>query len=288
MRVSDSTLSDLLQRNLTERRESYFRAQQQASSGLRVAKPSDDPVAAGTARGLASRERRAAASASMAAESRDELIAVDSVLASAVDVMARARELAIQTGNDTMSASDRAAAAAEVGSLRDQMLALANTQLDGHYVFGGIASESAPYDAAGAFVGSTSVREIELGPGVRVATQVSGDVFSGVFATLDSLEVALNGDDGPTIRASLTDLTRGLDQLASGRTEAGTLQQNLQVVGSVAQRVADNAQARRSGLVDADTFDTLSRMMLAESALSQAVSLASRLPMPGLLQSGGG
>src|SRR5262245_18758710 len=108
MRVNDASLHDISLRNLQSRRETYARAERVAASGKRVDNPSDDPVAAAAARGLSSRQRRAEAAARVAGQARDELVAVDGVLASADYVMARVRELAVQSGNDTMSASDRA------------------------------------------------------------------------------------------------------------------------------------------------------------------------------------
>ena len=52
--------------------------------------------------------------------------------------MQRVKQLTIQASNDTLSGPDRTVIAAEVKSLRDELLNLANTRdISGNYIFAG-------------------------------------------------------------------------------------------------------------------------------------------------------
>ncbi|HJL19626.1 MAG TPA: flagellar hook-associated protein FlgL [Sandaracinaceae bacterium LLY-WYZ-13_1] len=292
MRVSDSMMSELVQRGLEQNRQSYFEAQQVASTGVRVAKPSDDPVAAGLSRGTRSRERRYDTVAKLSAEGIERLQAVDDTLGQVGGVLSRARELAVLGSNDHLSASDRNDLATEVGALRQQLLSLANTKVGDEHVFGGLAVDAPPFDATGAFVGETTLREIEVGPGARVPVQVSGaDVFGATgtdaFATLDTLAAALSADDRDAVHATLDELDATVAQAASGRTAAGLGQQRLAQAKAAAERLRQQAVERHAALTEADPFEAFSDLVKTENALREAVSIAARMPPPSLLEMGG-
>lgn len=290
MRVSDSMFNDLAIANLTARRTEQFDAQRVAQTGLEVEKPSDDPVAAARARGATAQERRADGVFEVSGEALDRLEAVDGVLGEANDVITRAFELATLGANDTLSASDRVTLAQEVTVLRDQLLAIANTEIDGEHVFGGLASDRDPFDATGAFVGDATMREIEVGPGVRIATTLSGqEAFDGgvnAFAVLDALEAALRADDGPAVHDLLDDLEAAGSQVSHVRSAGGSTQRSLLQARAVAERTRDEAIRRRADLVEADPVEAFTELVRAQGALQQALAIAQQLPPPSLL--GGG
>lgn len=287
MRVSDSMFNDLAVANLTARRAEQFDAQKVAQTGLEVEKPSDDPVAAAGARGARSQERRADAVYRVAGDALDRLEAVDGVLGEANGVITRAFELATLGANDTLSASDRATLAQEVSVLRDQLLALANTEIDGEHIFGGLATDRDPFDSDGAFVGSTTLREMEVGPGVRVSTMLSGqEAFdSGVnaFAVLDQLEERLLADDGPGVHDLIGSIQAAGEQVAHVRSAGGATQRSLLQARAVAERTRDEAINRRSNLVEANPVEAFTELVRAQGALQQALAIAQQLPPPSLL-----
>ncbi|MGF1465927.1 MAG: flagellar hook-associated protein FlgL [Sandaracinaceae bacterium] len=291
MRVSDAMLGELNRAALAEGRAELAEAQRASSTGVRVAEPSDDPVLAARARQSRSTERRAEAIRSIASRAVTTLSTVDGVLGQVTEALSRARELAVQGGNDTLAAGDRAALAKEVRALRSQLIDLANTRVDGEYVFGGLAVDRPPFDATGAFQGSTVRRQLAPGPGVRLDVQLPGDAIFGVsggvdtFAALDALATALDADDGPAVRGAVAGLEGAVEQVADGRATLGVQQEALLQAEAVAGRVRDDAIAKTAGLVEADPLSTFTDLVKAENALRQAIAVAGRLT-PSLL--GGG
>jgi flagellar hook-associated protein 3 FlgL len=125
---------------------SLLHLQQQVASGRRILTPSDDPVAAARALevtqskdilGQYSINQRNAVSALGLAEAQ---------LTSVNDMFARIKELTVQAGNVTLSASDRKSIAFELRARFDELLGLANAaDGQGQFVFSGYMGSNKPF-----------------------------------------------------------------------------------------------------------------------------------------------
>lgn len=290
MRVSDSMLGELNLTSIDRARADLAEAQRTAQTGVEVEKPSDDPVKAALARSSRSLVKRTETLERLSADARSGLEAVDQTLAAVNNAVTRARELAVQGANDSVSAADRANLATEVRSLRSQLLDLANTQVNGEFIFGGLETGVAPYDALGAYQGSSAVRQLEVGVGLRVDTQVPGDQVFGsagtgvnAFDTLEALAVALEADDATAVSLQIDQVAAVGDQIANAQARVGGQMDAVSQAGAIAARTKDNAVARTSRLTEADTYEAFSELVRAEAALERAISVAARIPPSGLL-----
>src|SRR5512137_830182 len=176
MRVTDQMLFQMSSRYGGQARARVERATAQAASGMRVVHPGDDPAAAGLLVEGRVAQARLDAIATAAGRASDELTAADGALGSVNDALVRARELAMQLANPTYDASQRTQAAGEVDQLLQQVVSQMNAEVGGRYVFGGNRDGSAPFDAAGAYLGDAGVRQVEIAPGVLSAASVRADV----------------------------------------------------------------------------------------------------------------
>jgi flagellar hook-associated protein 3 FlgL len=285
-------LSELTRSGLAAARERAASAQRVASTGLRVEKPSDDPTSAAVGRRKQNEVERIEAMLHTANVGAFALAVVDDSFAHMSDLTARAKELAVQAANDTLSAADRAGIAVEIASIRDAMLSAANTRVDGKYVLGGLREDAPPFDAAGNFTGDRSVREVEVAPGVRVGTSVPvGEVLApagglDVLAALDRLAVALGTNNLAGIQSGVDEMGTAEEQILSGRSEVGASTQRLEQAQALATRMLDATNEARANAVEADAFDALSELSRSQSVLEQAVAIAAKLPLPGLAQRG--
>jgi len=290
MRVADSMFFDMNRSSVALNKLRHMETQERVITGKRVQKPSDDPLASTLAR----RERARHARADTHIRATESIIAdlqnADSALSHVGDIMIRVRELAVLASNDTYSAENRRATAREVEKLREQVIALGNTRGENdRYLFAGYRDDTAPFDPAGTYVGDGAVREVEVAPGIRQQTGVSGGATftppAGVdiLAVLDSLRVALDTNAVATIRTSLTDLTTATDQVVDARAELGALSLTTEVARSSAERVQMHTIEREDQLLGIDQAEAVSDMVQAEHALQIAISVASRLPPKGLI-----
>ncbi len=167
------------------------KTQLQLSTGLRILTPSDDPSAAVRALDLKEslENNRQFQSNIQAVRSRLEF--EDSVLAEADNVLQRARELTVQSLNDTLSPSDRRAIGQEMQQLLDEMLGLANTRdANGEYIFAGFRSDIVPFAFDGTrtppsyvYQGDKNQRLLQIAPQRPMA---DGDSGFAVFEDIPS------------------------------------------------------------------------------------------------------
>ncbi len=289
MRVSDTMLLAQSKRRLEAARTAAAAAQERAASGLRVARPSDDPLAASLARRLTARIARAEAGIRTADAGKTTLEASDSALDQVGALLARAREVAVSSANATIGAEERRGAAREVEQIRAQIIALGNTEVAGRFVFGGNLDDTPPFDSVGAYAGDGAVRELEVAPGVRLASGVSATVAFGVgsgtdvLATLEALRVALDADDVPSVGASLDAIAAATGQVLEARADLGASMNAFDVAQAAAERARDRAVVDRQGLVEVDPFEAYADLARAQGALEAAVQVAEQLPLPGLV-----
>jgi len=283
MRVTDKMIFQNAAANAAKSRDRAQTAMQQVSTGMRVVHPGDDPtVAAMMVRGQQTVDRMNAISQN-ASRAGDEVDAADSALQSLGDVLARARELAVQMGNDSYSATDRAGAATEIDGLVQQAVTLMNTNVNGRYIFGGNKDQTAPFDAAGNYNGDTAVRQVEVAPGVLEDSSVRADVaVKGVgggvdiFATLQSLSTALKTNNGDAIRGSLTDLTTSTTQVTTTLAHVGAMGDAFATAQTLAKSTSDATTKDVANQSEADVIESSSQLALANSALNATLTAAAQ------------
>ena len=294
MRVSDGMLQDQALRSIERARDRASTASSVASSGMRVEKPSDDPVAFALARRETARQATAQASERTADHGLALTTGAEGALGGVSDALSRARELAVQMSNGTYSASDRAAVAHEVRGLRSDIASLGNTQVKGQYVFGGYLDSAPPFDAVtGAYSGDNSVPRLEVAPHLHLPIVVPGGTTFGagsgtdILATLDNLATALDANNITNVRASLTGIDASFQQINDARAELGSQMLAFEGARAGAQVAQDTAATSRAQLVEIDPYRAYSNLANAQTALDAAVSVASKLPFRGLVNSGG-
>src|SRR5690349_18526259 len=146
MRVSNDTLRSAFMAALESAQRRVIDTQEQVSSGKRVNKPSDDPVAAARIAHLDASLSRLDQYKSNSDFARNQLGLEESALNSVNDNLQRIRELTLQANNSTTSDNDRKDIAAEVRQARDALLTLANTtDVDGRHLFAGYREGVVPF-----------------------------------------------------------------------------------------------------------------------------------------------
>jgi len=291
MRVTDSAVFGSMKRQLGSARARVVSAQDTASDGLRVRKPSDDPAAFAEARRQRSRQALAEAGEKTADAAFNRLASTDDALNSVGEMLSRVRELAMEGANGTLDASNRAGMAVEVRQLRTQILAVANTEVDGQHVFAGNADGAAPFETDGSFNGTNSSRQLQAYPGVRFQTSLEGGTPFGagtgndVFATMDALATALEGNQPSDVRATLANIDTSFDRISHARAQVGAMMDSMDVARSVTNRYAFDATRETSRLTEVDEVSAASDLMKASTAYNAALAAAQRLPLSGLIGS---
>ena len=280
MRISDSMRLDLVTRSIAKQQGRVAEAERQASSGARVGRPSDDPVAAAQAARVQAALDRTSACSTTVSRVRGDVAGSESALAEATTVLGDAQDLAMRGANGSLSASDRALMVSQVTSLRDQLLALANSKGARGFLFGGTRTGAPPFDAAGVYQGDDAHPSVEVCPGLEAQVGVTGArAFTAaggtdVFAVLDALGKALAANDQPAIASSVNALDSCSRQIVAARGDAGVQMARLDSADAANQAGELALASQRHDLVDADPAGAYTRLAAAQQALTAAVSVA--------------
>ncbi len=233
MRITETRMLRLMSDRTMNTQSSIAKAAGQVSTGVGVERPSDDPVAwADGMRTKLSMDRRDTHESTVE-RARDNLNRTDSAFQELVDGLSRIRELAVLGGSDSYDQSGRTAAAIEIGTIFEGMLASANARsVDGEYLLAGSNSDAPPFDDTGAYLGNDVLRTIEVNDQTFKQTGVTGSVLTAasgidIFGTIVSVQNALEANDPATTRSFLDDLAGSLDQLGYAQAETGVAANSL-------------------------------------------------------------
>lgn len=289
MRISDRSFYNQNRSSLAKSRSDLAAAQSKATSGKRVEKPSDDPLAASLATKHRAREQHLRANIKAIDAGKARVDTQDSVLGDAADRLRRAQELAIQGANDPMDPDDRRAIAVEISSIRETIIGLANSQDPEGYVFAGYRSDAPAFDAAGVYQGDANVPSFDTGNGIRVDAGVTGLAAfdaggpNDVFTVLSDLEAALNADDGPGVAATIDRLNLAHETVVYARTDVGGAQSALDAAKTIAERMRDGAIEAQTSLIAIDETEAYVDLQRTRDAYDAAVRIASQIPPQGLV-----
>jgi flagellar hook-associated protein 3 FlgL len=281
MRITEAmTLNSVLQ---SESRASQRMAQlsEQASSGQRVTNPSDDPAAFGS---IVQRDAQIAtvqARSSAATSAAGDLDLAGNALDQVTTLLDNARAIAVTQANGTQDASARALAAAQVDSLRDQLLALANTRGSSGYLFGGTATTTAPFDASANYHGNAGVTHVEIADGVLAVSNANGQqAFSAaatggrdVFADLQALSTALSSNNGAAIQGSIASLDASHAQVVAAQVDTGERSDRLRSASGAMSSALTQMQTARGSVADADMASTISNLQASQTAYQAALQV---------------
>jgi len=179
MRISSSQVFNSGVQRLQDINVQQQKTQQQISSGKKVLKPSDDPVAATRILQLKQQLDQTDGFKKTISLSTNRLERQDSVLGSMNESIIRARELTINAGDGALNMDDRKSLATELRQVLDQMAGLANTKgPEGEYLYSGHKGQTQPFqkDASGSWVyqGDEGQRSVEIDNGVSLAVTDNG------------------------------------------------------------------------------------------------------------------
>jgi len=261
------------------------RTQRQLSSGKELTRPSDNPF--GVARALDYRGELAAnvKHQDNVAEADAWQTITDVALARIGDLAQRARELVIQSANDTVGPAGRNTIALEIDTIVESIKSESNAQYAGRYIFAGSATLTPPYTLGGpdTYNGNSEAITREIGPGVQiqvnsVAATAIGDGSSGLIGVLRQVSVNLLANDGDALRdVDLAALTAASDALQNERAVVGARTNRLGAASSRLEELEEVTRGLLSETEDADVAETLIRHSQQQSAYQSALRAGAQI-----------
>ncbi|HVU76483.1 MAG TPA: flagellar hook-associated protein FlgL [Gaiellaceae bacterium] len=287
-RVTNSMTARTVLADIQNVQAQLTETQNRLSSGKQLTKPSDDPF--GTSRALLYRGELAANTQyqSNVNEATSWLNTTDTALGSISDDAARARDLLLQGANGSMSQTDKDAIADELDQLADSIKTAGNTQYAGSYIFSGAKTGTQPFTIGGtdAYAGDTSTINREIGQGVTVPVNVTGDtVVSPVLAAIRqaAIDLRAGGTPGNLGTTDLNALDAASDNISETRAIVGARQNRMASALSRLQQINVAQSQQLSNTEDADMAQTMIDFSTQSAVYQAALKAGANLIQPSLM-----
>ena len=282
----------IIQRDaLTSLQQGYRRvaeAQQQVSTGMRISRASDDPVAAAGAMQSGSALRALEQFHRNIGQAKTRVGAEEGVLNQLGDVLTRAKELAISQAGDTADASTRAAVRAEVDQLLEFVVGLGNTRLGEAYLFGGDQASAAPFqrpppgDPAPVFAAAppNGTHQTEVAAGQFLKANHNGsEVFldTGALKALYDLSEALGSGTATDIGAALNQVSSAFGEVQNLLGDIGARSNQLEITSTNLDALEINLRTFKSDLEEVDIEAAVTELVSRQTAFQAAMLATSRV-----------
>nr|WP_320115028.1 flagellar hook-associated protein FlgL [uncultured Desulfuromonas sp.] len=292
MRTTTTSVYRSMQLNIARTEDELNRLYLQSATDKKVNVASDDPSAVRAIENARSQITMSDRYIENIETVQDGMDIVDGYLGTVENIMQRIKEITTASISSSLSDADSATYADEVTTLKEQLVDIANTQVNGKYLFAGFTDDTEPFSVDSAtgvvsYNGTSDIKYIEVGAGETVQSNLTGDVLFtdpiDVFAVFDDLEANLRAGDVAGLQVSLDAIEPATDQIRTQRSLMGNDNARLEDNKAMLEEVKLQMQTTLSRYEDADIIEVLSDMTQAETALEAALSVSSRLNSLSLL-----
>jgi flagellar hook-associated protein 3 FlgL len=256
------------------------------SSGLRVAAPSDDPLAAAQSSQLATAISRNDSFNQTSVTETSLLQVTDSTLGEVVKQLTTAISLSVSANNGTNNAANISAIVQQLSGIRDQVLSLANTSYQGRYLFSGTQGtapftlNSATSPATVTYNGDTNLQTIQTPTGQTLQTNLPGSsVFGTAFTALNQIiaDLASGTASASTLSADNSALTSALTNVSTQRSTIDNSLSRLQSASTFNQTQEAQLKAQQGTLVAADPAAIATQLSANQTQYQALLSVMSNL-----------
>lgn len=314
MRISTQMMYQQNMRGITDSQSKWLSYGEQMSTGKRVNRPSDDPIAASQAVVLSQAQAQNSQYTLARSFASQRVGLEESVLGQVTTALQSAQDKIVYAGNGSLSDNDRSSIATDLQGIRDQLLNLANsTDGNGRYIFAGYKTDAPAFDqATGKYDGGdTPIRQqVDSARNMQIS-HTGQEVFESfasnaapepdgsapeknLFKILDNVIAALktpvSGDQGKTDQMNLDidkanrGLRNSLDNVLTVRADLGTKLTELDALDTLGSDRALGQTQQMSDLVDVDWNAAISSYTMQQAALQASYKAFSDMQGMSLFQ----
>ena len=271
LRINYNLAASVAQRSLASSQDAYSRQAERLSTGLRINKAGDDAAGLAVSEKLKNQIRGLNQAQRNAQDGISLIQTAEGALNETHAILARMRELAIQSANDTLTASDRANLSTEFTHLYAEVERMANTA----------QFNTAPLlNASGAATALTF--QIGANNGDTLVFTTGSARATSLEVTMSALSITAQSSAG----SGISSLDAAINVVSKNRADFGALQNRLESTIRSLSVASENTSAANSRIVDADIAASMSELVRTQILQQAGISvLAQANQAPSLILS---
>jgi flagellar hook-associated protein 3 FlgL len=285
MRVAHKTMWDTTRYQLGNITNELTESSNIVATGKRINSLKDDPVAFTRVLNLKSNLSDLGQINKNLTTAQTWLDAGETALGSVQDMVTESKILAIAMRNDTVSAEDRRISAEQIRGYILEIESLANTRVQGQYIFSGTKTDTASFQlddqqnpTTATYSGNSTTFEVKTGNSTTIEVSQNGDsLFSDLFSSMIELLNALENDDGAGIETGIADLDTDFETINTAIADIGAKGVRVETKEKIIQDLNLSYTESRSKLEDADIIEAVSHLKSTELAYQAALAATSKL-----------
>lgn len=298
MRVTNDTMTNSIVRYLTSQNEALYERQKIIASGKRINKPSDDPIGLGTVLDYRQTINAIEQYQTNIQRGKTRLDVTETHLETVEELLQVIRAIAQSEAEGTTQS--RQMAADNVKNLFDQVIDLANSKLNGNYMFSGYQTDTAPFSRddtqattfdkfSVTYNGDAGSVQFVVAETTKVTIPANGEVMfhdpAGVsmFDTLRDLIVALENDDTTAITTQQNILDQARTQLQHIRGANAPIYYQLETTENHWHNYKPKVEELLASQETADVAEAIVELQSLELAYQTTLATTARIIQPGLL-----
>jgi flagellar hook-associated protein 3 FlgL len=278
MRVANKTIYDMVKYNLGKITEELNHANKVVSTGKRISDLSDDPVGLTQALNIKSSLSNFEQLGRNITTGNSWLTASESAMSNVQDLISDAKTLCVQMATATIGASERISASGTVQNMLEEVISLANTELNGSYIFSGSKTDTVPFSQDGTYNGDNNPFTIKIGRDSSVQVGSDGEaVFGTIFNTLSDLKDALGANDVDGIQTAMGNLDAHFDHVSNKISDVGSKMLRMEIKENIFQDLKISNTERLSEIEDADITEAIVDLQSKELVYQAALSSSAKV-----------
>ena len=213
------------------------------------------------------------------------LHAGETALSSVQDIVTESKTLAIAMRSDTANADDRQSSAEQIRGYILELESLANTQVQGQYIFSGTKTDTKSFElddqqnpTTATYSGNSTAFEIKTGKNSTIeVSQNGGSLFSTLFSSMIDLLNDLETDDAAGIETGIANLNTDFETINTAIADIGAKGARVETREKIIQDLNLSYSESRIELEDADIIEAISHLKSTELAYQAALAATSKL-----------
>ena len=284
MKVTNLNIARIITTQLNDIKSDIINLQSQIGTGIRILKPSDDPIGSVKMIQLTSNLSELDAYKSNMTYARSFVQTTLTSLDQLLNVLSRLQEIAVQQRGSNATTQTRLSAAVEVQNAFEEIVQISNSKLADKYIYGGHDSLNTPYESDGNYVGDSGEFKINIGPNTDMKINLSGDeVFStgnggvDIFGAVQELITALKASDSEEIGNSIDSIIASFDHVNVKISESGAKLNRIENSTLSTDKLSLDLQLVLSDTMDTDLARAIIDMTAKQIIMDAALATAGRI-----------
>jgi flagellar hook-associated protein 3 FlgL len=300
--MSLTAITNTFLTNLNLIQQRMTQVQDEVTSGYRVTTASDAPDEISDLLMVRANLQNANQATSNLNVAKANVDSSESALESGESLIEQALTLGAQAANTTTGSTASQTIVQQLQTIQSQLVGIANTTVQGQYVFGGDQSSSAPY-AMNWNVSANGVTALQSSASTALVTDASGDSFSvtetaqqifdhqdstgasdasSVFAGIQGLATAITSGDQTQITAAMANLTTAQGYYSQQLASYGISQTRVNSAITAAGNLKTQLTTQLGSLQDADIATAATQLTQLQTQEQAAMESEAQLPQKSL------